>query len=26
MLKDGALNEVWMKTHKRLGGWKANPA
>lgn len=23
MLKDGALNEVWMKTHKRLGGWKA---
>jgi uncharacterized damage-inducible protein DinB len=24
MLKDGALNEVWMKTHKRLGGWKAS--
>ncbi len=23
MLKDGALDEVWMKTHKRLGGWKA---
>lgn len=22
MLKDGALDEVWMKTHKRLGGWK----
>ena len=26
MLKDGALDEVWMKTHKRLGGWKATPA
>jgi len=26
MLKDGALSEVWMKTHKRLGGWKATPA
>ena len=22
MLKDGALHEVWMKTHKHLGGWK----
>jgi uncharacterized damage-inducible protein DinB len=22
MLKDGALDEVWMQTHKRLGGWK----
>jgi uncharacterized damage-inducible protein DinB len=22
MLKDGALDEVWMRTHKRLGGWK----
>jgi len=25
MLKDGALDEVWMKTHKHLGGWKASP-
>ena len=24
MLKEGALDEVWMRTHKRLGGW--NPA
>ena len=24
MLKDGALDEVWMRTHKRLGGWKAS--
>ena len=23
MLHDGALNEVWMKTHKHLGGWRA---
>jgi len=23
MLKDGALDEVWMKTHKRLGAWKS---
>src|SRR5204863_9092497 len=23
MLKDGALDEVWMRTHKRLGGWKS---
>jgi uncharacterized damage-inducible protein DinB len=22
MFKDGALDEVWMRTHKRLGGWK----
>ena len=22
MLKDGAVDEVWMRTHKRLGGWK----
>jgi uncharacterized damage-inducible protein DinB len=22
-LKDGALSEVWMRTHKRLGGWSA---
>lgn len=22
MLKDGALDEVWMRTHKQLGGWK----
>jgi uncharacterized damage-inducible protein DinB len=22
MMKDGALDEVWMRTHKRLGGWK----
>ena len=22
MLKEGALNEVWMKTHKHEGGWK----
>ena len=22
MLKEGALDEIWMKTHKRLGGWK----
>jgi uncharacterized damage-inducible protein DinB len=26
MLKDGALDEVWMKTHKHLGGWKASTA
>jgi uncharacterized damage-inducible protein DinB len=24
MLKEGALDEVWMRTHKRLGGWKAS--
>jgi uncharacterized damage-inducible protein DinB len=24
-LKDGALSEVWMRTHKRLGGWSALP-
>jgi uncharacterized damage-inducible protein DinB len=24
MMKDGALDEVWMRTHKRLGGWKAS--
>jgi uncharacterized damage-inducible protein DinB len=24
-LKDGALSEVWMHTHKRLGGWSAMP-
>lgn len=24
-LKDGALDEVWMRTHKRLGGWKPAP-
>jgi uncharacterized damage-inducible protein DinB len=23
-LKDGALDEVWMHTHKRLGGWSAS--
>jgi hypothetical protein len=23
MLKDGSLHEVWMKTHKHLGGWKS---
>ena len=23
MLRDGSLNDVWMKTHKRLGAWKA---
>ena len=22
MMKDGALDEVWMRTHKHLGGWK----
>ena len=22
MLREGALDEVWMRTHKRLGGWK----
>src|SRR5207253_1120299 len=22
MLKEGALEEVWMRTHKRHGGWK----
>jgi len=22
MLKDGALDDVWIRTHKRLGGWK----
>ena len=22
MLKDGSLNEVWMKTHKHEGGWR----
>lgn len=22
MLKEGGLDDVWMKTHKRLGGWK----
>jgi uncharacterized damage-inducible protein DinB len=24
MLKEGALDEVWMRTHKRLGGWKSS--
>jgi uncharacterized damage-inducible protein DinB len=24
-LKDGALSEVWIRTHKRLGGWSALP-
>src|SRR5262245_25057068 len=24
-LKDGALDDVWMRTHKRLGGWSATP-
>ena len=23
MVKEGSLDELWMKTHKRLGGWKA---
>ena len=23
MLKDGAIDDVWMRTHKRLGGWSA---
>src|SRR5262249_40623258 len=23
-LKDGGLNDVWMRTHKRLGGWSAS--
>ena len=23
MMKEGALDEVWMRTHKRLGGWKS---
>jgi hypothetical protein len=23
MLQDGALDELWMKTHKHLGGWSA---
>jgi len=23
MLKDGSMDEVWMRTHKRLGGWSA---
>jgi uncharacterized damage-inducible protein DinB len=22
MLREGALDEVWMRTHKQLGGWK----
>lgn len=22
MLREGALDEVWMRTHKRMGGWK----
>ena len=22
-LKEGALDEVWMRTHKRLGGWRS---
>jgi len=22
-LREGELNEVWMRTHKRLGGWKS---
>jgi len=22
MLREGSLNETWMKTHKHLGGWK----
>jgi len=25
MLHEGALDEVWMKTHKHLGGWRATP-
>ncbi|HVR41085.1 MAG TPA: DUF1572 family protein [Thermoanaerobaculia bacterium] len=24
MLKEGAASEVWIKTHKRLGGWKSS--
>ena len=24
MMKDGVFDEVWMRTHKRLGGWKAS--
>jgi len=24
MFQDGALDELWMKTHKHLGGWSAN--
>ena len=24
-LREGAYNEVWMRTHKRLGGWKRQP-
>jgi hypothetical protein len=24
MMKDGVLDDVWMRTHKRLGGWKAS--
>jgi uncharacterized damage-inducible protein DinB len=24
-LREGELNEVWMRTHKRLGGWKQQP-
>ncbi len=24
MMKDGALDDVWMRTHKRLGAWKRN--
>lgn len=23
MLKDGGIDEVWMRTHKKLGGWSA---
>jgi uncharacterized damage-inducible protein DinB len=25
MLEEGALDEVWMRAHKRQGGWKAKP-
>ena len=24
MMKEGVFDEVWMRTHKRLGGWKAS--
>ena len=23
MLREGSLDDIWMKTHKRLGGWKS---
>ena len=25
MLEEGALDEVWMRAHRRQGGWKAKP-